>query len=88
MTQPQSPLALAQDLHNLCDIEFKVSEQGRAIARQIIGAALAPVLGPEAAQLAAATLSGPVLEQLLARVCDAPGVEVDAREVRVTTIDD
>jgi hypothetical protein len=76
------------DLLNLGELEWRVSEQGRAVAREVIAAALTPVLGPEAAQLAAATLSGPVLEQLLARVTDAPGVEVDACEVRVTTIAD
>lgn len=59
---------------------WKVSEEGRQVAVGILTAALAPELGP-LTKVVADKLTAELLGELLAKVVDAPGVEVDAGEV-------
>ena len=59
---------------------WKVSEEGRQVAVGILTAALQPELGP-LTKIVADKLTAELLGELLAKVCDASGVEVDAGKV-------
>lgn len=62
-------------------LTFAVSDEARATAAALIQQGLTPVLGAPAAALAAQAITGPGYEELLAQLCDMPGVEIDALEL-------
>lgn len=62
-------------------LTFSISDEARAAAAVLIEQGLAPVLGGPAAALAAHAITGPGYEELLAQLCDMPGVEIDAIEL-------
>lgn len=62
-------------------LTFSISDEARAAAALLIAQGLTPVLGGPAATLAAQAITGPGYEELLAQLCDMPGVEIDAVEL-------
>jgi hypothetical protein len=68
---------------DLSPLAWKVSEQGLRIGQTVLTAALVAEIGPAAAALIAKVVTQDVLEELLAKVSDAPGVEVSAGVVTI-----